>query len=128
MESSSSSSIFDSPNKPLSTSEILEIFASEYCEVDHVLAANERPLLPTESTLWDPTLVPSLSLPSALPKNNLQFLSLADYLSRELELTRRESFFAIRSDVSESILQMRPRLGFSGDTCFTATCRMAVPL
>ena len=128
MESSSSSSIFDSPNQPLSTSEILEIFASEYCEVDHVLAANERPLLPTESTLWDPTLVPSLSLPSALPKNNLQFLSLADYLSRELELTRRESFFAIRSDVSESILQMRPRLGFSGDTCFTATCRMAVPL
>ena len=128
IESSSSSSFFDFPADSPSVTEILEIFASEYCEMDHVLATNEKPLLPTESRLWDPTLVPSSHGPCALPKNNLQFLSLRDYVSRESELTIRESFFAIRDDVGESVLQMRPRLDLSGSTVFTATARMAVPV
>lgn len=108
--------------------EILEIFASEYCEVESTQSSVEAPLLPTESSLWDPTLVPSPSQPVALAKNSLQYLSLSDYLSREYELTRRESYYAVREDLAAAVLKMRARLDLAGATVFTGLSRMAVPL
>ena len=88
--------------------EILEIFASEYCEVESTQSSVEAPLLPTESSLWDPTLVPSPSQPVALAKNSLQYLSLSDYLSREYELTRRESYYAVREDLAAAVPPSSP--------------------
>lgn len=64
----------------------------------------------------------------ALAKNSLQYLSLSDYLSREYELTRRESYYAVREDLAAAVLKMRARLDLAGATVFTGVSRMAVPL
>jgi intron-binding protein aquarius len=56
---------------------------------------NEMPLYPTEDVIWDENVVPSEYFSGdgvlALPKLNLQFLTLHDYLLRNFNLFRLES-------------------------------------
>lgn len=56
---------------------------------------NEMPLYPTESVIWDENIVPTDYFSGdgvlALPKLNLQFLTLHDYLLRNFNLFRLES-------------------------------------
>jgi intron-binding protein aquarius len=72
------------------------------------------PLFPTESLLWDEETLsvgPMLSSDPKvypLPKLNLQFLSVHDYLTRNFELFRLESAFSIRSDIEEAVKRMNP--------------------
>lgn len=58
-------------------------------------ALNEMPLYPTEEIIWDENVVPSEYYSGegclALPKLNLQFLTLHDYLLRNFNLFRLES-------------------------------------
>ena len=58
-------------------------------------ALNEMPLYPTEAIIWDSNVVPSEYFSGegclALPKLNLQFLTLHDYLLRNFNLFRLES-------------------------------------
>lgn len=53
------------------------------------------PLYPTESVIWDENVVPTSYFSGegclALPKLNLQFLTLHDYLLRNFNLFRLES-------------------------------------
>lgn len=58
-------------------------------------ALNEMPLYPTDDIIWDENIVPTEYFSGegclALPKLNLQFLTLHDYLLRNFNLFRLES-------------------------------------
>eukprot|EP00934_Nitzschia_sp_Nitz4_P008529 Nitzschia sp. Nitz4//scaffold3_size479765//306225//310635//NITZ4_000127-RA/size479765-augustus-gene-1.609-mRNA-1//-1//CDS//3329550839//8519//frame0 len=72
------------------------------------------PLYPTESVLWDHTVIPpsNVQLRStevlALPKLNSRFLSFQDYLLRNYELVRLESAYEIRADLVNVIRRVKP--------------------
>ena len=93
------------------------------------------PLYPTEELLFDSELLPPSSShytalhPLPLPKLNLQFLSLSDYLLRNFTLFRLEAAYEIREDLAYTVARIRPRLSNDGaETLFTGWSRMAVPL
>ena len=44
----------------------------------------------------------------ALPKLNLQFLTLHDYLLRNFNLFRLESTYEIRQNIEDAVKRMRP--------------------
>lgn len=71
------------------------------------------PLYPTEDLLWDPDIIPSDEFanehPLSLPKLNLQFLSIYDYLLRNYDLFRLESSYEIRGDIEDSVRRVQPR-------------------
>jgi intron-binding protein aquarius len=92
-------------------------------------ALNRLSLYPSEELLWDQYQVPigntySNDRPLALPKLNLQFLTVHDYLLRNFELFR----FEIREDLIDSIRRMGPRCGLKGNTLFGGWARMALPI
>lgn len=64
-------------------------------KVSQLDALNEMPLYPTEDIIWDENVVPNEYYSGdgclALPKLNLQFLTLHDYLYRNFNLFRLES-------------------------------------
>lgn len=94
--------------------------------------ARDLSILPTELTLFEPTLLRNDnyngSQPLALPKLNLQYLTVGDFLWRSFILHRCESFYAIRKDVEDTIKRLRPVAGRSGQTNFEGFSRMALPI
>lgn len=64
----------------------------------------------------------------ALPKLNLQFLTLYDYLLRNFTLFRLESTYEIRQDVEDVVELISPRVNGDGKTIFTGWARMALPI
>jgi len=90
------------------------------------------PLYPTEELVWDPNLVPEENYSGdyslALPKLNLQFLTIHDYLLRNFNLFRLESTYEIRGDLQDQIPRMKPQLDADGVTEFAGKARMALPL
>lgn len=89
-------------------------------------------LLPTELTLFDSSFQRADSYdgshPLALPKLNLQYLSVGDFLWRALILYRRESFYGIRKDIDAALRRLQPETRRSGDTQFTGFSKMAMPI
>ncbi|KAF2398402.1 P-loop containing nucleoside triphosphate hydrolase protein [Trichodelitschia bisporula] len=94
-------------------------------------SVKELTIVPTERTLYEPTFLRNEtyngSRPLAIPKLNLQYLTMGDFLWRSFILHRCESFYAIRNDVEEVIKQVRPRT-LSGTTRFDGASRMALPI
>eukprot|EP00434_Breviolum_minutum_P014329 symbB.v1.2.012636.t1/scaffold853.1/size308060/16 len=92
----------------------------------------KMPLYPTEELIWDPNLVPeehySGDYSLALPKLNLQFLTIHDYLLRNFNLFRLESTHEIRDDLQDQIPRMRASPDQDAGTYFSGSARMAVPL
>merc|ERR1719201_112280 len=92
---------------------------------------NRMPLMPTEDIIWDPNLVPAehfrddFSL--ALPKLNLQFLTIHDYLLRNFTLFRLESTYEIREDMQDALKRMKPAPA-DGGARFLGHARMAQPI
>ncbi|RWS28225.1 intron-binding protein aquarius-like protein, partial [Leptotrombidium deliense] len=112
---------------------ILEHIAYTYERVMSQLdALNEMPLYPTEDTIWDENLVPTQFVSSdsclALPKLNLQFLTLHDYLLRNFQLFRLESTYEIRQDIESSVSRMRPWRTEAGNVMFGGWARMALAI
>lgn len=75
---------------------LLELLVSRHERRSSQLEAlNEMPLYPTEDIIWNENVVPSEYFSGegclALPKLNLQFLTLHDYLLRNFNLFRLES-------------------------------------
>lgn len=64
----------------------------------------------------------------ALPKLNIQFLTMHDYLLRNFNLFRLESNYEIRSDLEEVVLRMSPEFTVDANTNFRGWSRMAVPI
>ena len=97
-------------------------------------AVSRLSVIPTEQNLYDPALLRNEmydgSRPLALPKLNLQYLSLGDFLWRSFLLYRSEAFFQIRKDMEMTIKRMRPRQAITGgaQVSFDGFSRMAIPI
>lgn len=95
-------------------------------------AINALPLYPNEQIMWDESLVPSINYSGegclALPKLNLQFLTLHDYLLRNFNLFRLESTYEIREDIQEAIPHLLAYINNEGRTAFRGWSRMGVPI
>lgn len=94
--------------------------------------ARELSIMPTEQNIFDTSLARSEgydgSKPLALPKLNLQYLSVGDFLWRSLVLYRNESFYGIRQDIEAALLRVEPTVGGSGETRFARAGKMAMPI
>ncbi|KAK3147071.1 hypothetical protein QOZ80_3BG0277710 [Eleusine coracana subsp. coracana] len=95
-------------------------------------AVNALPLYPNEQIMWDESLVPSINYSGegclALPKLNLQFLTLHDYLLRNFNLFRLESTYEIREDIQEAVPHLHAFINNEGEAAFRGWSRMAVPI
>lgn len=96
-------------------------------------AINEMPLYPNEDVLWDENVVPSVAFTGegclALPKLNLQFLTLQDYLLRNFNLFRLEATYEVREDIADVLSRLAPRLDpVTNQTKFSGWARMATPI
>jgi intron-binding protein aquarius len=89
-------------------------------------------LTPTEETLFDESFqradLYDGSHPLALPKLNLQYLSVGDFLWRALILYRREAFYGIRKDIDSALRKLRPESRKPGDINFAGSSKMALPI
>ncbi|CZR59201.1 related to NAM7-nonsense-mediated mRNA decay protein [Phialocephala subalpina] len=94
--------------------------------------ARDLSILPTELTLFEPTLLRNDSYngsePLAIPKLNLQYLTVGDFLWRSFILHRCESFYEIRNHVEDVIKRLRPSTNRAGKTNFDGYSRMALPI
>ncbi|KAK4167677.1 P-loop containing nucleoside triphosphate hydrolase protein [Cladorrhinum sp. PSN259] len=95
-------------------------------------SASDLSLLPTEKSLFEVGLRRADhydgSHPLALPKLNLQYLSVGDFLWRSLVLCRCESFYAIKQDIEGVLSRLKPETGRAGETRFTGSSKMALPI
>lgn len=93
---------------------------------------NAMPLYPTEEIIWNENIVPTEYFSGegclALPKLNLQFLTLHDYLLRNLNLFRLESTYEIRQDIEDVIIRLSPWKAEDGSVFFGGWARMAQPI
>lgn len=89
-------------------------------------------ILPTELTLFESMLLRNDtyngSQPLAIPKLNLQYLTVGDFLWRSFILHRCESFYEIRKHVEDTIKRLRPKLSRDGKTIFDGFSKMALPI
>ncbi|XP_006823851.1 RNA helicase aquarius [Saccoglossus kowalevskii] len=112
---------------------LLELLVSRHeRRASQLQELNEMPLYPTEEVLWDENIVPTQFFSGedclALPKLNLQFLTLHDYLLRNFNLFRLESTYEIRQDVEDSVSRLKPWLAEDGNMVFGGWARMALPI
>lgn len=63
----------------------------------------------------------------SLPKLNLQFLTLHDYLLRNCNLFRLESTYEIRQDIEDAVSRMLPWQNEEGEVIFGGWARMVSP-
>lgn len=90
-------------------------------------------ILPTEATLYEATLLRNESYDGsrslAIPKLNLQYLSVGDFSWRSFILYRCESFFEIRKSLEDTIKRLQPRAADQNNGVqFDGFSRMAVPI
>jgi intron-binding protein aquarius len=88
---------------------------------------------PTESSLCTTNYMQheayDSSKPLGLPKLNLQYLSLSDFMWRSFQLHQAESFYSIRKDLEGIVKRMKPKLGRDpGSTTFEGFSKMAMPI
>ncbi|KAL1189008.1 hypothetical protein V5N11_016905 [Cardamine amara subsp. amara] len=85
-------------------------------------AINALPLYPNEQIMWDKSVIPSINYSGegclALPKLNLQFLTLHDYLLRNFNLFRLESTYEIHEDIHEVVPRLLAHINNEGETAF----------
>lgn len=89
------------------------------------------PILPTETELYDPALTRTDdyegSRPLAIPKLNLQYLTIGDFLWRAFTLYRLEAFYEIRRHFEDVIKRLQPR-SQGNLTRFDGFSRLAIPI
>ena len=112
---------------------LLELLISRHEKRDSQLQAlNEMPLYPTEEIIWDENIVPGEYYTGegllALPKLNLQFLTLHDYLLRNFKLFQLETTYEIRGDIEDAISRLKPWTAEDNELIFGGWARMALPL
>lgn len=94
--------------------------------------AHSLSVLPDEEALFDNSLMRTDhydgSRPLALPKLNLQYLSVGDFLWRSLVLYRCESFYGIRRDIEDVIRRLQPSSRKPGETTFSGFSKMALTI
>lgn len=115
-------------DRPFFTETLISLveYRSTYKDV-----VRELPTLPTEDVLFENTFVRNESYdgsrPLAIPKLNLQYLTMGDFLWRSFILYRAESFYGIRKDMEDVIKRIQPR-GKGATTKFGGFSRMSLPI
>ncbi|KAK5680177.1 hypothetical protein LTS10_007104 [Elasticomyces elasticus] len=88
-------------------------------------------ILPTETSLYAPTLLRLDSYtgdrPLAIPKQNLQYLSLPDLLFRSFTLARIEALSSLRSHIGSVLKTLSPRMG-GGVLRWDGFSKFAIPV
>ena len=95
--------------------------------------AKSMTVLPNESTLFEESLVRDGyydgSRPLAIPKLNLQYLTVGDFLWRSFLLYRHEAFYGIRQNIEDSLKRMAPKIKYpTMETSFGGFSRMALQI
>ena len=116
---------------------MMRVLVREIEEYPSQLAVlNQMPLYPTEDIIWNENIVPqenpngsdgsqSGSGGLALPKLNLQFLTIHDYLLRNFNLFRLESTYEVRQDIEDAVYRLKPWLSTDGSCHLGGWARMA---
>ena len=96
-------------------------------------AVNNLNVQPTESELYDPSLIRNENYDGsrslAIPKINLQYLSVGDFLWRSFILYRCEQFFEIRRYLEDIVKRLQPQdAAPDGSVRFSGFSRMALPI
>ena len=86
-----------------------------------------------QGDLYEPTLLRNEVYDGtrslAMPKLNLQYLTIKDFLWRSFVIYRCESYFEIRKDLENTIRRLQPRLGGAGGLVqFGGFSKMALPI
>ncbi|OAL00410.1 P-loop containing nucleoside triphosphate hydrolase protein [Phaeosphaeriaceae sp. SRC1lsM3a] len=91
----------------------------------------DMPILPTEKILYETTFLRNEtyngSRPLAIPKLNLQYLTIGDFLWRSFILYRAEALYGIRKDMEEVVKRVKPR-GKGVNSKFGGVSKMALPI
>ncbi|KAF2133417.1 P-loop containing nucleoside triphosphate hydrolase protein [Dothidotthia symphoricarpi CBS 119687] len=91
----------------------------------------DMPVFPTEKVLYETTFLRNESYdgsrPLAIPKLNLQYLTMGDFLWRSFILYRAEAFYGIRKDMEDVIKRVKPK-GKGVSTKFDGFSRMSIPI
>jgi intron-binding protein aquarius len=116
--------------KELLINVLIEKYEKRVSQIEKI---NNQPLYPDEDTLFNDNLIHTQfyagDRPLALPKLNLQFLTIHDYLLRNFTLFRLESSYEIRQDIEDVVKRVAPRLTYpERKTEFAGWARMAVPI
>ncbi|XP_063231396.1 RNA helicase aquarius [Bacillus rossius redtenbacheri] len=112
---------------------LLELLVSRHeRRASQLEALNEMPLYPTEEIIWNENIVPTEYFSGegclALPKLNLQFLTLHDYLLRNFNLFRLESTYEIRQDIEDAVGRLSPWKSEDDSIFYGGWARMAQPI
>lgn len=112
---------------------LIEILRSTYERPqDFREAIGRLSILPTEDSLYDAAALENETYdgttPLAIPKLNLQYLSMNDFMWRSFQLHRAEALFEIRKDMELTVKKMKPKVSPAQKTEFTGFSRMAIPI
>lgn len=113
---------------------LLEILLSHYEKLPSFQESTAKlSILPTENVLYEPSLLRNETYdgthPLAIPKLNLQYLSVGDFLWRSFLLYRSEAFYDIRNDLETIVKRMQAKLAPDNTTVtFDGFTRMAIPI
>jgi len=91
----------------------------------------DMPILPTEKILYENAFLRNESYtgsqPLAIPKLNLQYLTMGDFLWRSFILYRAEALYGIRKDMEDVAKRVQPK-GKGAATKFGGTSRLSLPI
>jgi len=95
--------------------------------------AKSMTVLPNENTLFEESFVRDGnydgSRPLAIPKLNLQYLTVGDFLWRSFLLYRHEAFYGIRQNIEDSLKKMSPKIKYpTMETSFGGFSKMALQI
>ena len=109
-----------------------EVFAEEMTlQASSKRAVEDLPIYPNEALILNPLLIPEdkddiLDLVPAVPKINVQFLSLPEYLERNHKLYLMEAGYDVRQHLVGVIRRMAPYLNDDGRVEFSGWSAMGV--
>ncbi|KIW71790.1 hypothetical protein PV04_00026 [Phialophora macrospora] len=93
---------------------------------------NQLSVLPTADSIYDPALLRNEhydgSRPLGIPKLNLQYLTLGDFMWRSFQLYQAEAFYGVRKDMESIVKRMKPKAGRDSSTMFEGFSKMALPI
>jgi intron-binding protein aquarius len=95
--------------------------------------AKSMAVSPNEHTLFQESFIRDGNYdgfrPLAVPKLNLQYLTVGDFLWRTFHLYRHEAFYGIRRDIEDSLQKMSPKIKYpSMETSFHGFSKMALTI
>ncbi|EXJ71166.1 uncharacterized protein A1O5_06160 [Cladophialophora psammophila CBS 110553] len=96
-------------------------------------AVSHLAVLPTADSLYDPALLGiehyDGSRPLGIPKLNLQYLTLSDFMWRSFQLYQAEAYYGIRKDMESIVKRMKPKVARDRSSIvFEGFSKMALPI